>query len=86
MGNYCREHAPDQLALAVPVFWVLDRSSALSVFLFFFLLFSSFPSKVIILEVLFIGEIPNHYNNVKSVIINYLQSSTLNQFPSLVLN
>ena len=31
MGNYRREHAPDQLVLAVPVYRVLDRSSAVSV-------------------------------------------------------
>ena len=53
---------------------------------FFFLHFSSFLGKIIILEVLFIGEILNHYNKVKSVIIDYFQSTTLNQFPSLVLN
>ena len=31
MGNYRRVHAPDQLALAVPVYRVSDRSNALSV-------------------------------------------------------
>ena len=31
MGNYRREHAPDQLALAVPVYRVSDRSNALSI-------------------------------------------------------
>ena len=28
MGNYCREHAPDQLVSAVPVYRVSDRSNA----------------------------------------------------------
>ena len=31
MGNYRREHAPDQLVLPVPVYRVSDRSNALSV-------------------------------------------------------
>ena len=31
MGNYRRENAPDQLALAVLVYRVSDRSNALSI-------------------------------------------------------
>ena len=29
VGNYRREHAPDQLVLGLPVYWVSDRSNAL---------------------------------------------------------